>query len=246
MAPRLIRPAVNATMTLCSRTVTGDQSVAVQVANHQPFQLVNPRSPLTIQPWADMLEIDVLIGFNVDPKKYKAHIHDLTAPGLPCPEGQELRILKSFANNQVATGPYEVHFVLRDDVSAPSIEELRKWQRSYAEVAKDPSPSPATNVFALCKSRHHVANIAVGSLLLPPKTDVERTLLHALSLESKPDFIKQNLGIALKIDLKGKEVKFHLGRDGGCTNLREIEELVTIDLDETDVVRLHISSSTAR
>lgn len=94
----------------------------------------------------------------------------------------------------------------------------------------------------LCNSRNHVATLAVDSLKTPPEGDVEKTLRLGLGLTSTNDMLKYQLGKALKLELEGREVKFHLNGEE-CTNLRDIEELTTIDLAPNNVVKLHLPSA---
>ena len=68
MAPRLRRPEVNATINICSRTLAGELSLEIQVAHHPSFQLTHPKSQETISVWAGELELDILVGFGIDPK----------------------------------------------------------------------------------------------------------------------------------------------------------------------------------
>jgi len=242
MAPRLRRPEVDAAVHLCSRTLTGEQSAAIEVANHQRLQLVHPKSPETIPVWADELELDILIGFGIDPKRYKVRIHDLTPSDQPCPEEHELKSLKDHGLDEVISGPYEVHFVLRDGVAAPTTQALREWQQRWAVVAADPPPAPAKHMFTLCNSRNHFASLAVDNLKTPPEGDVGRTLRHGLGLTSTTDIVKHQLGKALRLDLTGRDVKFHLNGET-CAALRDIEELTTITLAPDNMVKLHTSSA---
>lgn len=239
MAPKARRPEVRATITLCSKTLLGNQSVAVQVANRQPFVLVHSKSAETIQAWVDELELDLLVGFNLDPKRYKALIHNLTPSDQPCDELKDLKSLKSIGTDDVATGPYEVHFELRDNVASPSVEDLRNWQAHWQTVLTDPTQASQKNMFTLCNSRAHLATLALDNLTVATKGDVETTLRHDLGLSTTEDVLAKQLGKALKLDLEGKEVKFHLNQED-CTNLRDLGELATTTLAPNNIVKLHL------
>ena len=243
MAPRLRRPEVNATINICSRTLTGEQSAANQVAHHQSFQLTHPKSSETIPTWAAELELDILVGFGINPKHYEVRIHDVTPSNWPCPKEQELKTLKNIGFDQIATGPYEVHFILREGVKAPTTEALREWQQRWTVAVADPSPAPANHMFTLCHSRRHIATLAVDSLTTPPEGDVERTLRHDLGLASTQEIIKHQLGKALKLNLAGKEVTFHLNGEA-CTAQRDISQLTTSTLAPDSIVKVHIPSAT--
>jgi hypothetical protein len=142
MAPRLRRPEVNATINICSRTLVGELSPEIQVAHHPSFQLTHPKSQETIPAWAAELELDILVGFGIDPKYYAVRIHDSTPSNQPCPKEQELKTLKDVGLDQIATGPYEVHFLLKEGVKPPTTEALREWQQRWADVNEDPTPLP--------------------------------------------------------------------------------------------------------
>jgi hypothetical protein len=240
MAPKLRRPEVDASIHICSRSLIGTQSVAVQVGNRAPHQLRREKSPETIQVWTDELELDILTGLNVDPKRYSILIHAHTPADQPCPESQGISSLKEVAGlSETITGPYEVHFVLRRGVKSPTVADLRAWQARWAIVFADPPPPPQKNHFALCNSRAHIASLAVEKLVLPPPGNVELTDRYALRLISSTDLVNHNLGAALRLDLKGREVKFHLGSEV-CDSSRSIEELPETTLAATDVVKLHV------
>lgn len=243
MAPKLKRAEVNASVHICSRTLTGDFSAAIQVATHHRIQLIYPKSHLNIPEWAEELRVETLVGFGIDPKLYRVLIHEMTPANQPCPRGQELKCLKDTALDQIATGPYEIHFVLQDGVKAPSVDKLREWQQHYAAAAADPAPIPTKHIFTLCQpGRNHIARIAVDDLKTPPEGDVERTLRHGLGLTSTQEVMKHNLGMAFKTKLVNKEVKFHLNGEG-CTDLKDIEDLTTIALLPSNVVKVHVSPS---
>lgn len=243
MAPRLRRPEVNATINICSRTFTGAQSPANQVAHNQSFQLTHPKSTETIPNWAAELELDILVGFGIDPKHYAVRIHDLAPHNQPCPKEQELKTLKDTGLDQIATGPYEVHFVPREGVKAPTVEALREWQQRWTVAVADPSPAPESHMFTLCHSRHHIATLAVDSLTTPPEGDVERTLRHDLGLSSTEETIKLQLGRALRLNLAGREVTFHLNGET-CTAQRDISQLTTTTFASGSIVKVHVPSAT--
>jgi hypothetical protein len=235
MAPRLRRPDVNAPIHICSRTLTGEQSTAIQVAHHQSIRLTHAKSQETIPSWAAELELDILVGFGIDPKYYTVRIHDSTPSNQPCPKEQELKTLKDVGVDQIATGPYEVHFVLRESVKAPTTEALREWQQRWVIAVADPSPAPAKHIFTLCNS--------VDSLQIPPEGDVERTMRHGLGLSSAEETIKHQLGRALRMNLAGKQVSFHLNGEA-CTAQRDISELTTTTLAPNNIVKVHVPSIT--
>lgn len=244
MAPRIRRAEVNATINICSRTLTGALSPAIQVAHHPSFRLTHPKSPETIPIWAAELELDILVGFGVDPKHYTIRIHDLNPSNQPCPKEQELKALKDIGLNQIVTGPYEVHFVRREGVKAPTTEGLREWQQRWAAVNEDPTPAPTKNKFILCNSSAHVATLAVDSLTNPPEGDAERTFRHGLGLTPVEETIKYNLAQALKIHLAGRQITFHLDGEA-CTTQRDIAQLTTTTLTPTNIVKLHLPSTLA-
>lgn len=239
MNPKLRRAEVRATITLCSSTLVGAQSVAVQVANHHSLLLTHPKSAETIQAWVEELELDILVGFNLDPKRYKVLYHDLKPANQPCGELQDLKSLKGINVDNVITGPYEVHFELKENVKAPSVEELRDWQAHWQTVLGDPTQTPQKNMFTLCNSRGHLANLTLDTLTVATKGDVETTLRHDLGLTNTEDVLKKQLGKALKLDLEGKEVKYHLNQED-CANLRNLSELVTTTLGPNNIVKLHL------
>jgi hypothetical protein len=243
MAPRLRRPEVNAPIHICSRTLTGEQSAAVQAAQHQSFQLIHAKSQETIPSWAAELELDILVGFGIDPKYYTVRIHDFTPAYEPCLKEQELKTLKDIGLDQIATGPYEAHFVLREGVKAPTIEALREWQQRWVVAVADPSPAPAKHMFTLCNSLKHMATLSVDSLQTPPEGDVERTMRHGLGLSSAEETIKHQLGRALHLKLAGKQVFFHLNGEA-CASQRDISELTTITLAPNNIVKVHVPSIT--
>jgi hypothetical protein len=245
MAPqsKMKRPEVDAAMTICSRTLTGEQSLAVQVATHHQYQLTRPKSGELLKDWIPELELDILTGFNVDPSRYQVHIHDLTPAGQPCPEGDALATFKVINVNSVVSGPFEVHFVLREGVRPFTIEDLMKWQVRYAGIAAEPLPALFQNIVTICESRDHIANVFVDRLALPPKGDVTLSLRHGLGLPTE-DLTKLNLGRALKIDLKDKEVTFHLNGED-CDTMRDVSQLATTALTPANVVKLHLPSDPA-
>ena len=243
MAPKLRRPEVDAAINICSRSLTGAHSAAVQVAHHHSFQLIHPKSPETIPVWAAELELDILVGFGVDPKHYTIRIHDMTPSDQPCPREQELKSLKDIAVDQIISGPYEVHFILRDGVAAPTTQDLREWQQRWTVAVADPSPAPANHMFTLCNSRNHIASLAVDSLQTPPEGDVEIGIRHRLGLTSSQEIIKHQLGRALNLDLAGREVTFHLNGEA-CAAQRDISELTTTTLVRSNIVKLHVLSAT--
>ena len=236
------RPDIQAPITLCSRTLVGDQSVAVRVANHQPFILKRKKSGDHLQSWLEELELDILVGFNVDPKRYEVRLHNLAPAHKACPEGQEVKAFKDFGPDEVVTGPFEVHFELKENVAPPSVEDLREWQENWEKLCTDPSQTaPQKNMFTLCHSRSHVANLAIDSLTAAPKGEVETTLRHSLGLTSTTEVLKKQLGKALKLNLEGKDVKFHMNQED-CDDLRDIDELVrgTTVLNLNSIVKLHL------
>jgi hypothetical protein len=243
MAPRLRRPEVNATINICSRTFTGEQSAAIQVAQHQSFQLIHAKSQETIPNWAAELELDILVGFGIDPRYYTVCIHDLTPAHEPCPKEHELKTLKDVGIDQIATGPYEVHFVLRDGIKAPTAEALREWQQRWVVAVADPSPAPVKHMFTICNSLKHMATLSVDSLQTPPEGDVERAMRHELGLSCAEETIKHQLGRALRMNLSGKQVFFHLNGEA-CASQRDISELITTTLAQNNIVKVHVPSIT--
>lgn len=243
---------VDATLVLCSRTLRGEQSPAVQVANRLPFILKHPRNRETIADWVSELELDILIGFNVDPKRYKVHFHPLTPPNQPCPDVEEIRgfhgIKLGDMDPPIIRGPFEVHFELRSKVKPPTVDELRQWQQRWAATIADPEPKPSKTLFALCQTHHErklAKSLEVASLMRPLEGDVQTTLRHSLGLISTPDLIKLRLGKSLGLDLSQDEVRYHLSSEP-CGNSHNIEDLQTAKFGSTDVVRLHISSQSLR
>jgi len=239
MAPRLRRPEVNATINICSRTLAGELSPEIQVAHHPSFQLTHPKSQETIPAWAAELQLDILVGFGINPKYYAVRIHDLTPSNQPCPKEQELKTLKDVGLDHIASGPYEVHFLLKEGVKAPTVEALREWQQRWADVNEDPTPLPTKNMFILCNSGNHFASLAVDSLTTPPEGDAERNFRHGLGLTPALETIKHNLGRALKMNLAGRDVHFHLNGED-CDAQRDISELTSTTLMSTNIVKLHV------
>ena len=242
MAPRLRRPEVNATINICSRTLTGAPSPAIQVAHHPSFQLNHPKSQDTIPAWAAELELDILVGFGVDPKYYNVRIHDLTPFNQPCPREQELKTLKDVGFDQIATGPYEIHFILREGIKSPTTEVLRAWQQRWAAINEDPTPAPTKNMFILGSSSNHVVTLSVDSLTTPPEGDVERTFRHGLGLTPAKETITHNLAEGLKLNLVGRQISFHLNGEG-CTAQRDIAQITTTTLAPNSIVKLHLPST---
>lgn len=246
------RPEVDATITICSRTLTGEQSAALQVANHQPFKLKHPKSRETIADWVSELELDILIGFNIDPKRYKVHFHALTPSHRACPTLKEARgfhhIDLEDINPPVINGAFEVHFELRNKVAVPTVEDLREWQQRWAATIADPEPKTSKTLFALCQTHHErklAKSLEVASLMRPRDGDVSTTLRHSLDLMTTLDLIKLRLGQALGLDLSKDEVKYHL-KSEACGDSHDIEDLQTASIGSTDVVRLHLSSQALR
>lgn len=245
-------PEVDATITVCSRTLVGEQSAALQVANRQTFNLKHPKSRETIADWASELELDILIGFNIDPKRYKVHFHALAPSHRACPTLEEVRVFHHIdlegMNPPVINDAFEVHFELRSKVKPPTVDELRQWQQRWAETIADPEPKPPKTLFALCQTHHEgklAKSLEIGSLMHPREGDVSTTLRHSLDLMTTLDLTKLRLGQALGLDLSKDEVKYHL-KSEACGDSHDIEDLQNAEIGSTDVVRLHLSSQALR
>lgn len=136
-------------------------------------------------------------------------------------------------------GTFEVHFMLKDSVSPPTLVELKQWQNRWRAIAVDPPPRPYETIFSFCASRGSVKKIDVTSLARPPKGDVETTLRHELGLLSVSDLVSSNLAAAMDVDMEHHRLTFHFATES-CAERRGVEELDARDLEPGDAVKLHV------
>lgn len=180
------------------------------------------------------LELDILVGFNLDPKRYKVLYHDLKPANQPCGELKDLKSLKDKDVDKVVTGPYEVHFELRDK---RCLSVLKGPSELAGTLADRPRRSGA-------EEHVHSLQLAWSPCNSRPRQphDVETTLRHDLGLATAEGVGKGELRKALKLGLEGKEVKFHLNQED-CANLRDLSELATTTLAPNNIVKLHLPLS---
>jgi hypothetical protein len=98
-------------------------------------------------------------------------------------------------------------------------------------------------MFTICNSLKHMATLSVDSLQTPPEGDVERAMRHELGLSCAEETIKHQLGRALRMNLSGKQVFFHLNGEA-CASQRDISELITTTLAQNNIVKVHVPSIT--
>lgn len=241
------RPEIKITLHLCSRTLTDSQEdPAIQATNRTPFTLTHARTYTPIQIWADDLELDILIAFNLDPSRYKVYLHEAVPAYQPCPELEEVRALNyidmSEKEHQVIDGTFEIHFVLREGVPIPTLAELQQWQERWKITAADP-PDPLVYEVAVtpCNFRGETKTLDFASLAQPLKGDVETTLRHELGLLSTAELVDSNLAAAMGLDVEQYELSFHLSEES-CEERHTIEELVAGDVELSSGIRLHLES----
>lgn len=239
------RPEINITLHLCSRTLTDSQEdPAILAANRTPFTLTHARTYTPIQIWADDLELDILIAFNLDPSRYKVLLHEAVPAYQPCLELEEVRALNyidlSEHEHQVVDGTFFVHFVLRERVPNPTVAELQQWQERWKITAADP-PDPRVYEVAVspCNFRGGTKTLDFASLAQPLKGDVETTLRHELGLLSTADLMDTNLAAAMGIDVEQYELSFHFSTES-CEECRTIGYLVAGGFEEGAGIRLHL------
>ena len=237
------RPAINAPMTVCTRTLADDQDTAAKVANPS-CNITFPSNRDIIAHWAGALEIEILIAFKMDPKRYKIRLHDLTPTDQPCPEGKEVRSLNNLDLSDakpVVDGAYEVHFELRDNVTPPTVEELRQWQQRWDVTAADPAPPPAKTTVTFRHSNRRPMRVDIASLSRPFACDVQSAIRSKLGLLSEKDLFQANFGKVFDVDLAREEVLFHLSSQE-CSEKRDIDELRTAPSDAAQSIRVHIGA----
>lgn len=239
------RPEINITLHLCSRTLANPQEDPVlQAANRTPFTLTHARTYTPIQFWADDLELDILIAFNLDPSRYKVYLHEAVPAYQPCPELEEVRALNyidmSEKEHQVIDGTFEIHFVLREGVPTPTLAELQQWQERWKITAADP-PDPRVYEVAVspCNFRGATQTLDFASLAQPLKGDLETTLRHELGLLTTADLVDSNFAAAMGVNVEQYELSFHFSTES-CEECRAVGELVGGGFEEGAGIRLHL------
>jgi hypothetical protein len=97
-------------------------------------------------------------------------------------------------------------------------------------------------MYILCSSSNHVATLSVDSLTTPPEGDVEEVFRHGLGLTPAKETITHNLEKALKLNLAGRQISFHLNGEV-CTSQRDIVQITTTTLAPNSIVKLHLPST---
>ncbi|KAM0712307.1 hypothetical protein Q7P37_011402 [Cladosporium fusiforme] len=237
------RPEINATFRICHRDLEHELSPAVQAANLGPINIKRPKSRERVQDWADEIELDILIAFNVDPSRYVINLHEEVPERRRCPMGDDARELAYIDidedEEQIVTGTFDVHFVLRDDVEEPTVEELRKWQKRWLVISADPPLPTFDTVFSICGVDNTTKKLDVSLLPKPRVGDVAATIRQDLGLQSTADLMNANVAHAMGIDLERDEITYHLA-SGDCDDCREIEELDASELEPSDAIKLHV------
>lgn len=232
------RPELKLTLSLCSRTLSDTQSPVIKVANKTQQQLTQKRqSKQPIDDWADDLELEILVAFGIDPKRYKVRMHVLEAPHADCPELNPVREL-NYIESQLVEAAFEVHFILRDGIPAPTVEELRQWQAEWAVTIADPAPASEKRIFTFCEPRLASKRLEFASLTEVPKGDIESSLRQGLGLVSDRHVFKRNLAKALDIDLAKNEMTYHFGHEE-CAQRRNVDDLRTNE-QQSGSVKMHV------
>lgn len=241
------RPAINAPMTVCTRALADDQDVAAQLATRETCTIINPASKIMIATWAAALELEILIAFKIDPERYTLHLHDLTPPDQPCPEAKEVRSLNYLDLSDVkptVTGAFEVHFVLKENMPPPTVEELGKWQARWDMIAANPAPPPEKITVTFCKINKRPMRVDIASLSRPFACDVHNAMRSKLGLMSEKDLFEENFSKVFGVDLLKDQVSFHFTSEA-CEAHRDIDELRTLSGDDVQPIRVHIRSPEA-
>jgi hypothetical protein len=237
------RPAINAPMTVCTRTLADPQDVAAHLATSSTCTIASSANAKAIAHWANDVELDILAAFRIDPERYTVRLHDLTPAGdEPCPEAKEVRSLNYLDLSDVkptVNGAYEVHFVLKDGISAPTTEELRAWQARWDVIAASPAPPPEKTTVTFCRLNKRPMRIDIASLMRPFPCDVHSAMRSRLGLMSEKELFQANFEKVFEVDLGKDEVCFHFTEEE-CEAARDIDELRTVPFDAGRAVRVHI------
>jgi hypothetical protein len=241
------RPAINAQFTVCARTLHAnasdqDEDAAVQVATSEPCTITCPANAKTIATWASAVELEILVALKVDPKRYSIFLHALAPADQPCPEAKEVRSLNYLDlgdSKPTVNGAYEVHFILKDKVPPPSVEELRSWQARWDVTAADPAPPPEKTTVTFCQLNKRPMRVDITSLLHPVPCDVYSAMRSRLGLMSEKDLFDANFEKVFGVDLGKDEVSFHFTSEE-CEAARPINELRTVPFQAGRAVRVHI------
>ena len=241
------RPAINAPMTVCTRALADDQDVAAQLAVCETCTITNPASKIMIATWAAALELEILIAFKIDPERYNLHLHELTPSDQPCPEAKEVRSLNYLDLSDVkptVTGAFEVHFVLKENMPPPTVEELGKWQARWDMIAANLAPPPEKITVTFCKINKRPMRVDIASLSRPFACDVHNAMRSKLGLMSEKDLFEENFSKVFGVDLLKDQVSFHFTSEA-CEAHRDIDELRTLSGDDVQPIRVHIRSPEA-
>jgi hypothetical protein len=234
-------------MTVCTRILADDQDAAAQVANSETCTITSPASRGIIASWAGALELEILITFKMDPKRYTLRLHDLTPSDQPCPEAKEVRSLNYLDLSDakpVVSGAYEVHFVLKDNIPPPTIEDLRSWQQRWDVIAANPAPPPEKTTVTFCHMNKRPMRVDIASLLRPFACDVQSAMRSKLGLMSEKELFQTNFGKVFGVDLATDDVSFHFTSET-CEDSRDIDELRTVPFEAGQAIRVHIRSAEA-
>lgn len=242
--PSARRPAINAPITVCTRTLTDNQDVAAQVATPHPRTITSAAGRDVIAHWASALELEILIAFKIDPKRYKVRLHDLTPTDQPCPEGKEVRSLNYLDLSDakpIVNGPYEVHFILREHIPTPTAQDLRKWQSRWEAISADAAPQPAKTTVTFCEPDRRPMRVDIASLSRPFACDLHSAIRGKLGLMSEKELFQANFGKVFGVNLGRDEVLFHLNSES-CEERRDVDELRTGVFDGTQPIKVHVRS----
>jgi hypothetical protein len=246
------RPAINAPMTVCTRTLADNQKdAAAQAATRETCTITSPASKIMIASWAAALELEILIAFNIDPERYTLHLHELTPPDQPCPEAKEVRSLNYLDLSDVkptVTGALEVHFVPKDSkIPSPTFEEIRAWQKRWAVIAADPAPPPEKTTVTFCALKKRAPmRVDIASLSRPAACDVHGAMRSRLGLVSERNLFRENFSKVFGVDLgEDNEVSFHFAEEA-CDERRDVDGLRTLAPDDVaKPVKVHVRSAEA-
>jgi hypothetical protein len=247
------RPAINAPMTVCTRTLADDQDAAAQAATREPCTITSPASKIMIASWASALELEILIAFKINPERYTLHLHEQTPPDQPCPEAKDVRSLNYLDLTDVkptVTGAYEVHFIPKDSkVPSPTFEEMRAWQRRWAVIAADPArpPEKTTVTFCCALDKRPAMRVDIAGLARPAACDVRGAMRSRLGLVSERDLFWENFSKVFGVNLgvEDNEVSFHFAEEA-CEERRDVDGLRTLAVaDLGRPVKVHVRSAEA-
>jgi hypothetical protein len=230
-------------MTVCTRTLADPQDVAAHLATSSTCTIASSANAKPIAHWANDVELDILAAFRIDPERYTIRLHDLTpASDEPCPEAKEVRSLNYLDLSDVkptVNGAYEVHFVLKDGMTAPTTEGLRAWQARWDVIAASPAPPPEKTTVTFCRLNKRPMRIDIASLMRPFPCDVHSAMRSRLGLMSEKELFQANFEKVFEVDLGKDEVSFHFTEEE-CEAARDIDELRTVPFHPGQAVRVHI------